>query len=109
MFDPSSSEPRTAPAAGPDGRPYPDGATEAAPPAPTPEPEEAMMGCRVTVRCAWDEAAGLYVVSDSSLPGLAAQGPTMQALMCDLPGNVRDLLGLAPDAYIDVFIERVTR
>lgn len=48
-------------------------------------------------------------MSDSSLPGLAAQGPTMQALMCDLPGNVRDLLGLAPDAYIDVFVERVTR
>ncbi|GJE75054.1 MULTISPECIES: DUF1902 domain-containing protein [Methylorubrum] len=63
----------------------------------------------ITVRCGWDQAAGLYVVRESPVPGLTGEAPTMRDLMCRLPGLIRDKLGLAPDAAIDVFIERVAR
>lgn len=63
----------------------------------------------ITVRCAWDPAAGLYVVRDSEVPGLVGEAPTMRDLMCRLPGLIRDRLGLAPDAAVDVFVERVAR
>lgn len=71
--------------------------------------EDRTMGCKVTVRCAWDEAAGVFFVHDSPVPGLATEAPTMPALLCKLPGLIRDLLGLDDGAYIDIYVERVAR
>ena len=67
------------------------------------------MRCQATVRCGWNAAAGLFFVQEASVPGLACEAPTIQALMCELPGLVRALLGLDAEAYIDVFVERVAR
>ena len=98
MSDPSTSEPT----------PDDDAETAASSPLPATE-EEPTMSRPITVRCGWDAASGLYVVRDSAVPGLVGEAPTMQDLMCRLPGLIRDRLGLAPDAAIDVFIERVPR
>ncbi len=63
----------------------------------------------ITVRCGFDAATGLYVVRDSEVPGLVGEAPSLRDLMCRLPGLIRDRLGLAPDAAVDVFVERVVR
>lgn len=86
-----------------------DGTAQTAPSALPPEIEDRTMGCKVTVRCAWDEAAGVFFVHDSPVPGLATEAPTMPALLCKLPGMIRDLLGLEDGAYIDIYVERVKR
>lgn len=67
------------------------------------------MECKVTVRCAWDASAGVFFVHDSPVPGLATEAPTMPALLCKLPGMIRELLGLEDGAYIDIYVERVPR
>ena len=33
----------------------------------------------------------------------------MPALLCKLPGMIRDLLALEDGAYIDIYVERVNR
>lgn len=81
-------------------------------PAPSPLPpdqEDRAMARKFTVRCAWDEAAGVFFVHDSPVPGLATEAPTMPALLCKLPGMIRDLLGLDDGAYLDIYVERVKR
>lgn len=110
MFASSDSEADKARAEGPD-RPLDSDGT--ALPAPSPLPSEhedrAMMARTFTVRCAWNEAAGVFFVHDSPVPGLATEAPTMPALLCKLPGMIRDLLGLEDDAYLDIYVERVKR
>jgi len=71
--------------------------------------EDLSLRCQATVRCGWDGAAGLFFVQEASVPGLVCGAPTIQALMCELPGRIRALLGLDAEAYIDVFVERVAR
>ncbi|AMB43724.1 hypothetical protein Y590_02360 [Methylobacterium sp. AMS5] len=92
------------------GRPLDnDGTTLPAPSPLAPEHEDRAMARKFTVRCAWDEAAGVFFVHDSPVPGLATEAPTMPALLCKLPGMIRDLLGLEDGAYIDIYVERVNR
>ena len=109
MYAPSGSEAAPAPAEAAPAPPLPNGTAPTAPSALPPENEDRTMSCKVTVRCAWDEAAGVFFVHDSPGPGLATEAPTMPALLCKLPGMIRDLLGLDDGAYIDIYVERVAR
>lgn len=109
MCAPCGSEADKAPADDPVRPSDHDGTAPTAPSSLPPENEDRTMGCKVTVRCAWDEAAGVFFVHDSPVPGLATEAPTMPALLCKLPGMIRDLLGLEDGAYIDIYVERVPR
>ena len=109
MFASSDSKAGKARADDPD-RPLDSDGT--APPAPAPSPlehEDRAMARQFTVRCAWDEAAGVFFVHDSPVPGLATEAPTMPALLCKLPGMIRELLNLDDSAYLDIYVERVKR
>lgn len=109
MCAPCGSEADTAPA---DVRDRPldnDGTALPAPSSLPPDHEDRTMDRKFTVRCAWDEAAGVFFVHDSPVPGLATEAPTMPALLCKLPGMIRDLLGLDDGAYLDIYVERVKR
>ena len=86
-----------------------DGTAPFAPASLPPEHEDRAMARKFTVRCAWDEAAGVFFVHDSPVPGLATEAPTMPALLCKLPGMIRELLDLDDSAYIDIYVERVKR
>jgi len=67
------------------------------------------MGCQVTVSCGWNAMERVFFVKTSSVPGLDCAARTIPALMCELPGRIRELLGLDVEAYIDVFVERIAR
>lgn len=103
------AEASKAPAEAPDRPLHNDGTALPAPSPLSPEHEDRAMDRKLTVRCAWDEAAGVFFVHDSPVPGLATEAPTMPALLCKLPGMIRDLLGLDDSAYIDIYVERVQR
>lgn len=92
------------------GRPLDGDDARTSAPSPLPSDElDRKMGCKVTVRCAWDASAGVFFVHDSPIPGLSTEAPTMPALLCKLPGMIRELLGLEDGAYIDIYVERVPR
>lgn len=64
----------------------------------------------------WDEEAGLWYVSDSDVPGLAAEAPTTEALVGKLHDLVPELVALnrhligedvGPDLPVSVVTRRV--
>lgn len=45
-----------------------------------------------TIHCEWDEEAGVWYVADSNVPGLAAEGRTLEAIQAVLIERVPELL-----------------
>ncbi|MCJ2095026.1 DUF1902 domain-containing protein [Methylobacterium sp. J-072] len=56
------------------------------------------------VRCAWDEEAAVWYVSESDVPGLATEAESLDALRRKLPGMIQDLLedGQGGDVEVDL-------
>lgn len=50
------------------------------------------MSRHAVVRCKWDSEASVWYVSDSDVPGLATEAPSLEALRQKLPGMIQDLL-----------------
>jgi predicted RNase H-like HicB family nuclease len=47
---------------------------------------------KVSVRAEWDPEAEVWYVAETSLPGLNAEGDSVEELVAILPGMVQDLL-----------------
>ncbi|MCJ2144678.1 DUF1902 domain-containing protein [Methylobacterium sp. E-066] len=56
------------------------------------------------VRCAWDEEATVWYVSESDVPGLATEAESLDVLRRKLPGMIQDLLqdGQGGDVEVDL-------
>lgn len=54
--------------------------------------DRAMPSRLILVKVAHDDEAGVWYVEHSSLPGISAEAPTVEALIERLPGIVVDLI-----------------
>jgi hypothetical protein len=74
---------------------------------------------KFTVSCEWDADASVWYVSETDVPGLVAEAPTIEALDALLKDRVPELLQLnmpslfegagAPDSYFDLLIHKAER
>jgi hypothetical protein len=56
--------------------------------------KEAMMSPSYTVHAVWDDEAGVWAVTDSDVPGLTAEAPTMEELNSKLRERIPELIRL---------------
>lgn len=57
------------------------------------------------IRCAWDDEANVWFVSESDVPGLVTEASTLDALRKKLPGLIQDLLDV--DATTDIEVDLI--
>lgn len=54
------------------------------------------------IRCAWDDEASVWYVSESDISGLATEASSLEALRQKLPGMIQDLLDVDASTEIEV-------